>query len=181
MRGGFFGTDEDLILSWLLQCDGDETSIHGCQHFLTLGCSRRTVAGVICPPENTTNCASGDVRLVGRDRRYEGRVEVCLHDRWGRVCDDFWGSQDAVVVCNQLGFTSEGAAIATANAFNGAGEGFFILDDVNCEGNETELLNCQSRELSQHNCRNSEAAGVICPGESFAMEKIQEIAECLQN
>ena len=55
-------------------------------------------------------CELGSLRLNGIDRRsrYEGRVEVCLGDRYGTVCDDQWDNMDASVVCRQLGFNPDG-------------------------------------------------------------------------
>lgn len=51
-------------------------------------------------------CTNGAVRLAGSTIPTRGRVEFCANGVWGTVCDDFWGVDDASVVCRQLGFSS---------------------------------------------------------------------------
>ena len=50
----------------------------------------------------------GDIHLVGGSHDWEGRVEVYKSDTWGSVNDDSWTSDDAIVVCRQLGHSTSG-------------------------------------------------------------------------
>ena len=56
----------------------------------------------------TGPCTSGQLRLGGSNIPNEGRVEICVNNNWGTVCDDSWGSTDATVVCRQLGYVVQG-------------------------------------------------------------------------
>jgi hypothetical protein len=47
----------------------------------------------------------------GNTLNSRGIVEICINSRWGRVCTDGWGDNDAAVVCKQLGYGSEGKCL----------------------------------------------------------------------
>lgn len=50
------------------------------------------------------SCMDGAVRIRNGYVPGEGRVEVCINNAWGTVCDDGWDNADASVVCRELGY-----------------------------------------------------------------------------
>ncbi|XP_030839515.1 deleted in malignant brain tumors 1 protein [Strongylocentrotus purpuratus] len=102
-------------------------------------------------------------RLVGGiSGSFEGRVEVYYQGAWGTVCDDGWDLDDAHVVCHTLGYPRASAYYHGANFGEGTGE--IILDDVNCEGSESNIAFCHHRGYLTHNCGHAADAGVTCVG-----------------
>lgn len=97
--------------------------------------------------------------MVGGTVPNEGRVEVCVNNNWGTVCDDFWGAPDAMVACRQLGYSAMGAVVAPFATF-GQGTDPIVFDDVMCLGTETSLFDCPF--ISTHNCIHLEDAGIRC-------------------
>ena len=89
-----------------------------------------------------------------------GRVEVQIGGVWGTVCDDYWGTRDARVVCKQLGFTEGNVGRSYFHPSFQRGTGVIHLDDVHCTGNENTLTACQHTRT--HNCVHYEDAGVDC-------------------
>ena len=61
------------------------------------------------------NCTNGELRLDGGgsdDGARSGRLELCLNNAWGVICNSSFGVVDAQLACNQLtGFHMEGKCI----------------------------------------------------------------------
>lgn len=52
------------------------------------------------------NCSDGSVRLVDGSNLL-GRLEVCVNNAWGTVCDTQLGLREAKIACAQLGGTGK--------------------------------------------------------------------------
>ena len=92
-----------------------------------------------------------------------GRVEVYYNGEWGTVCDDGWSTNDARVVCRQLGYGSLGSPYYYAHF--GEGSGPIWLDHVACFGSETMISYCSHLGINvTRSCSHHEDAGVRCYG-----------------
>uniref|UniRef100_A0A6P7FGK7 protein-lysine 6-oxidase n=1 Tax=Diabrotica virgifera virgifera TaxID=50390 RepID=A0A6P7FGK7_DIAVI len=103
----------------------------------------------------------GGIKLVGGRGEFEGNVEI-LHDgSWGAICDDEWDVTEAKIICKQLGYTGANA-LPTVNSYFGPARRRYWMDNIYCNGGETEISNCRFDGWGQHDCASTEAAGVIC-------------------
>ncbi|XP_061088844.1 deleted in malignant brain tumors 1 protein-like isoform X1 [Conger conger] len=101
-----------------------------------------------------------DLRLVNGGSPCAGRVELHYRGEWGTVCDKWWTTSDAVVVCRELGCGD--AVHALGEAQFGPGSGRIWLADVICSGSESSLKQCESRKWAKFRCNHGEEVGVIC-------------------
>ena len=120
------------------------------------------------------------MRLSGGETTREGRVEICYNGQWGTVCDHFWDTFSAHLVCSQLGLPAEckrlheyGCLLARAVLATdaeplyefGGGAGQIHRYEY-CYLDSDQLSECVF-EYNTDLCRHSEDAGVICHNGKF--------------
>ena len=104
-------------------CRGNESELSQCDGSSTpLSCPpQENDAGVICHASSTEkgNCSDGAIRLENGTTVLEGRVEICINNAWGSVCDSTFSEDEANVICNQIGYPYNGEHISlTFNLIN---------------------------------------------------------------
>ncbi len=59
-------------------------------------------------------CSDGEIRLVGGNV-ISGRLELCINNAWGTVCEEGFTADDAQVVCNQTRLPHNGKDLNARN------------------------------------------------------------------
>ncbi|XP_031565170.1 deleted in malignant brain tumors 1 protein-like isoform X2 [Actinia tenebrosa] len=147
-----------------ITCRGTETSIEKCSniYWKQSNCHDNNRAGVVCLTSGQDSNVA--VRLVDGNKPNQGRVEVRYYGVWGTVCDDYWGINNAHVVCRMLNYSK---ALWTGGA-KVKGSGPILLDNVYCSGYENSLESCWNVGWGEHNCGHYEDVGVTCANETKA-------------
>ena len=121
----------------------------------------------ICIDLDTTvqsSCEDGDIRLENGSNPLEGRVEVCINNAWGTVCDNSFSTSDANVVCRQLGYIYNGTQVLSISEFS-QGSGPIFLDEVACDGEEERIMECGGTAPGVHTCTHNQDVAIRCIGE----------------
>ncbi|XP_043950595.2 uncharacterized protein LOC108029525 isoform X4 [Drosophila biarmipes] len=115
--------------------------------------------------KDEANCPALDyeVRLTGGEGPHAGRIEVKANGQWGYVCDDKFGLKDADIVCREIGYHMGAQEVRGSSFYAPPNQDFnYLIDEVECHGNETKLKDCAFKGWGVHNCGVDEVAGVVC-------------------
>uniref|UniRef100_A0A4W3I983 SRCR domain-containing protein n=1 Tax=Callorhinchus milii TaxID=7868 RepID=A0A4W3I983_CALMI len=101
-----------------------------------------------------------------------GRVELQRNYKSGTICDHYWDSQDADVLCRQLDC---GFALSTGSGtLFGKETALIWKTNFNCVGNEYRVSHCPVSFWEKFSCTHDNDVTVVCSGD-FEYELCIEI------
>ena len=110
------------------------------------------------------NCTTGAVRLNG-STPLEGRVEICINNAWGTVCNNHFSPSDTPVICRNLGYNfTDSYAIPLPPDTMWPSDGPIFLDELDCIGTEESVLNCHHSIGVHSTCTHEQDIAVRCVG-----------------
>jgi hypothetical protein len=120
--------------------------------------------------DGSIRLAAGDNELRGVVEIFDGKTDDGDGTGWESVCaNSGWGSEEAGVVCRQLGASGNTSSAEGISLSSISPPRTFLLDSVDCDGDEDELLDCDHGTRGEHDCSswNPDYAKVTCsPGGS---------------
>ncbi|XP_071814236.1 uncharacterized protein [Apostichopus japonicus] len=128
------------------KCEGDEPSLNQCPYEKEK-CDKKDIVGVICMKSNLSTLTDSEVRLSGGEDEYSGYVEIWFNQEWCTVCDDAINIQKANIICKQLKFGDMVDFKPPENTTARNGTGPVMLSEINCKGNEQNILACNFRSI----------------------------------
>ena len=107
----------------------------------------------------------GDIRIALGSDDHEGMLQVYVGDRWGKVCDDYFGHQAVTISCQQLGY-ADGMGDTDGPTYYSVEDQHvnpsipYVMDNVACSGCEDRLIDCP--HFAEANCYDSEVIMISC-------------------
>uniref|UniRef100_A0A1X7VNN3 SRCR domain-containing protein n=1 Tax=Amphimedon queenslandica TaxID=400682 RepID=A0A1X7VNN3_AMPQE len=118
-----YATESDLS-----SCSVSSSSSYSYSSCISSSLSCASPKAIRCYRQDSS-CTDGSVRLVNGSVYQEGRVEVCVDGVWGSVCSSGWDTNDARVVCKQLGY-ADSVPVVSLNGKYGVGDGPIYFSDL---------------------------------------------------
>ena len=121
-----------------------------------------------------------NLRLVGSNLPYAGRVEVRYAGVWGVICPRSVNGEVYKIICRQLGYEDvmgdkslyESDEYRDFQRYGNDAKGPFWLNGVYCYGNESNLSQCTigSHSLG-HGCTHGEVLELMCRPSNYKARK----------